>query len=83
MIPKTPETGCKKGTLDYKYTYTDGSGRTIEVGATCMCEEHCAWDRCHLVKPPGNCLDGTKGVWKWDEDNGYWVAQETISGCNK
>ena len=77
MIPQTPEEGCLQGTLDYKYK----DYNTWQVSQEpCTCEEHCAWERCHLVKPPDKCLDGTKGVWTWDADKRYWVAQEEMTG---
>ena len=77
LVLRPPEGGCPTGTLGYKYTYTDDSGSLIDAGSTCMCEEHCAWDRCHLVKPPTKCLFGTGIVWKWNAENVYWVAQYT------
>ena len=51
---------------------------------TCHCEDHCSWYKCRLETPPSKCLEGTKGVWKWDKKSSYWVAQmdEEITGIS-
>ena len=69
-----PEGGCPPGTLGYKYSYTNDSGSLVDAGYTCICEDHCAWDRCHLLQPPTKCLVGQPRVWKWDAENVHWVA---------
>ena len=72
LIPERPKGGCFKGSIDYKCTNI----HPTSCLPTCLCEEHCAWDRCHLKNPPEKCLLGTNSVWMWDVKNEYWVAQK-------
>ena len=45
---------------------------------TCLCEEHCTYEKCLLYEKPDACLRDTNSAWLWDEWNMYWVAQMRI-----
>ena len=49
--------------------------------ASCTCESHCSWHKCRLFQAPNECLAGTRSVWFWDVQRGYWVGQE-VKGAN-
>ena len=52
-----------------------GQGYTSnDPGWTCVCEDHCKWDKCYLKDPPESCLVGAGGIWRWDPRKNYWVA---------
>ena len=61
-----PRDGCYEGTFEHYWK---------DIVITCFCEDHCAWERCHLIEPPEKCVIGTQNDWWWDDKQGYWTAQ--------
>ena len=92
LTPAYPEKGCAEGLVDYvcpnklKNQRLSSVGRTNPIANrcrnTCLCEEHCAWDRCHLIQPPENCLIGTQSFWSWNSKKNYWVAKKFLGPGN-
>ena len=84
LIPRPPLDGCTKNRIDCKCPGTMDLTSGCEqrhymwqrCHETCLCEEHCAWDKCYLIKPSPKCLDGTQSSWLFDYQKGYWVAQK-------
>ena len=65
---------CPKGAKPFQLN-TDAWVPVAPIFVTCHCEDHCSWYRCRLDIPPSKCLEGIKGIWKWDKKSSYWVAQ--------
>ena len=66
------------GAIDYKCTGSESKGRHYDwpgCQSTCLCEDHCFWDRCYLKIPPKTCLSGTRSSWLWNAEDGFWIAQ--------
>ena len=74
LIPRKPDIGCMGKTTEY--SCNPNWHGCIE---TCICEDHCGWDKCRLTEPANECLVGTSSAWKWDSQNNYWVAQKIQS----
>ena len=69
--------GCINGAIEYKCVGSEIDGKHKvwpECQSSCLCEEHCFWDRCYLKIPPETCLSGTKSSWLWNAKEGFWVA---------
>ena len=69
-IPRPPIINCVEGTVEYEI-----SNCTKCPPRTCICEDHCDWDACHLYVPPQQCLDKTMATWKWNSYHHHWTAQ--------
>ena len=89
LLEHTPNTfkasdySCPKGAKPFRLN-PDTWIPNAPLFVTCHCEDHCSWYKCRLETPPSKCLEGTKGVWKWDKKSSYWVAQmdEEITGIS-
>ena len=83
LVPKQPLNGCMDGQIDCNcpgFIYMNSANMLTSESwgkctTTCLCEQHCAWDRCYLVEPEDKCLIGTGSTWIFDYNNNYWVAQ--------
>ena len=68
---KSSDYSCPNGAKAFRIN----PDKTRYLFITCHCEDHCSWYKCRLETPPSKCLDGIKGIWKWDKKGSYWVAQ--------
>ena len=71
---KSSDYSCPDGAKAFRINL-DTYPRQNPLFVTCHCEDHCSWYKCRLETPPSKCLDGIKGIWKWDKKGSYWVAQ--------
>ena len=66
MNPTPPLDGCPGGTVGCQ----DG-----RCPYTCLCEDHCSWEKCTLENAPDDCLSHVNSKWVWDSRHLFWVAK--------
>ena len=69
---RTSDYSCPKGAKPFRVNQENPQAPLF---VTCNCEDHCSWYKCRLDIPPSKCLEGIKGIWKWDKKGSFWVAQ--------
>ena len=42
--------------------------------STCLCEDHCSWEKCVLEEAPNDCLKDVNSKWVWDSKQMFSLA---------